>query len=215
MSKRATPPYRSLTENPKWAKVQCERCGVHFWLEHCKVGIGFRYCTDECRHEPPEVRFWKSVTKDGPMHPKKPELGCCWNSTFTPSNPYPHFKVNGKSIKASRFILEVTLGRPLAEKMEACHSCDNTRCVNFNHLREGTRRSNSQECVDRGRHKAPKGEAHSFAKLTVEKVIEIKKLKGKQELKETMVQFGLKSETTVWNIQNGKTWKHVDVPPDA
>lgn len=210
--KRPTPIIRSLVENPKWPKTNCARCNGEFWVLPSKLGTVI-FCSETCNDEPAEVRFWKSVTKDGPMHKTDPDLGVCWNCKFTPKSDYPTFKVNGLQIKVSRFVLEMTLGRPIADKLEACHSCDNTRCVNPAHISEGTRKSNSEECVKRGRHKAPKGEAHSFAKLTVEKVIEIKKLKGKQELKETMAQFGLKSETTVWNIQNGKTWKHVDVPP--
>lgn len=191
--------YRSLTPKPGWLQKSCERCEGNFWLAPGQFD-NIRYCKDECRHEPPEVRFWKSVTKDGPMHPTDVSLGCCWNSKFTPSAPYPSMKVNGETIRVARFILELTLGRPITKGLQALHSCDNTRCVNQGHIYEGTQSENIQGCVKRGRHRGNRT-------LTLEQVNEIKSLKGHATLKVVAEQFK-RSIYTIWCIWNGRTWKN-------
>lgn len=205
--KRPTPPYRSLIENPRWVKQKCERCEVDFWLEPCKVGT-ILFCTKTCRYEDPLVVIEKRTTKDG--HPKG-----CWECSLTPSSDYPCLKTKGEQLRATRLVLEAALGRPIAPGMLALHQCDNPRCVRVGpeHIFEGTQSQNIEGCVERGRHMAPFGELHSNSDLTELQVVEIKKLKGAQSLEDTAKQFGVKSNTTIWNIWNGKTWKHVDAAP--
>ncbi len=52
---------------------------------------------------------------------------------------------------ANNVALEIVLGRPLKPQHGALHTCDNTKCVNPNHLYEGTPRQNSADMVARGR----------------------------------------------------------------
>ena len=45
--------------------------------------------------------------------------------------------------------LELKLGRPLQKGCIACHTCDNVGCVNFDHLYEGTHKTNKQDMKER------------------------------------------------------------------
>lgn len=41
---------------------------------------------------------------------------------------------------------------PIIDGMDVCHSCDNRRCVNPEHLWLGTQKQNMQDCIRKGRH---------------------------------------------------------------
>ena len=80
------------------------------------------------------------------------------------------------------------------------HSCDTPRCVNVEHLREGTHAQNAADRTRKGRGRA---------KLNPAKVREIRRL-----LKAGVVQrvicemFGVKN-VAISNISTGTTWRHV------
>lgn len=194
MSKRPTPPYRSLTENPKWAKMQCERCGVDYWLEHGKVGKGFRYCTSTCRYEPPLAVIEKRTVKEG--HPKG-----CWICSLTPTGPYPVIKTKGDTLRVARVVLEHSLGRPIGENMKALHKCNEPRCVRVGpeHIYEGTQQENIQWCVESGRHVG-----NRF--LSDAQIIEIRSLEGKMSAQQVAPLYGA-AESTIYNI-----WLHYNRP---
>lgn len=181
--------YRSLTPKDGWLKKSCERCNGDFWLAPGQFK-NIRFCKDSCRHEPAEVRFWKSVTKGA-----NPDD--CWTTSFTPKAKYPSMKVNGVQMRCSRFVLELALGRPIGEKLEACHQCDNPRCVRVGegHIFEGTQKQNIQGCVARGRHVGNRI-------LTDDQVREIRALKGKMGVSQVSELFG-RPEATIYNIWLG------------
>ncbi len=199
--KRPTPPYRSLIENPKWTPVICRRCERTFWLEPCKVGT-VHYCTKDCRYESPEKVIEKTTTKgQGPK-------GECWNCSLTPSAAYPQIKIKGVSFRVSRLVLEKKLGRPIGHKLEALHSCDNTRCIFEGHLSEDTHQENIRGAVERGRLDDRRGIKCPNHKLTEEQARDIKfnprGLSGKE----------LAALYDVWPsritmIQQGKQWSHL------
>jgi hypothetical protein len=54
---------------------------------------------------------------------------------------------------------------PVPKGMCVCHSCDNTLCVNSDHLFLGTHKENTHDMIRKGRHRfatfnAPKGDNH-------------------------------------------------------
>jgi len=113
-----------------------------------------------------------------------PESGC-WLWTATLADGYGQFQVDGVRVLAHRYALEQRLGRPLAEGMQGCHTCDVTQCVNPAHLFEGTHQDNVDDKVNKGRQskgaahgarlKNPCcGERHRLAKLTVADVVFIR-----------------------------------------
>jgi hypothetical protein len=84
--------------------------------------------------------------------------------------------------------------------MMICHSCNNRRCVNPEHLYAGTALQNSRDAVLLG---------NQAKKLNPEKVLEIRKMRSDGvKLKDIMKKF-LIGETSLLKILNGKSWKYV------
>jgi hypothetical protein len=106
----------------------------------------------------------------------------------------------------SRYICERLCGSPPAPKHEACHNCGNGHlgCVNPHHLRWDTRIGNMGDKAIHGTHN--KGEQHNMAKLTWDKVREIRSMQGKLSQREVGSIFGV-SQFTVSTIWSGKAWK--------
>ena len=61
------------------------------------------------------------------------------------------WKDPGTSNKVSRAVYQITYG-DLDPEMYVLHSCDNRRCCNPLHLRQGTPWDNSRDMLLRGRH---------------------------------------------------------------
>lgn len=135
----------------------------------------------------------------------------CWEWNF-PNKTYNHpragtFMLNGKVMIAYRASYLLFKGRIPKGKL-VCHTCDNGLCVNPDHLWLGTHADNTLDAVAKGRHRAPKGEAHSGAKLTEEQVAVIKAeyAPRKVSIRALASRFGV-SYSTVHDIILGKTWK--------
>ena len=64
------------------------------------------------------------------------------------------------------------------------------------------------------RNQSQPGEKNPKAKLTNRAVLQIRSLKGKMTHRELGKQFGV-SHSVINNIQNGKTWKHLQDPGDG
>ena len=56
-----------------------------------------------------------------------------------------------KRRKAPRQVMTAING-PLSQQLVVMHTCDNSRCVNPNHLRLGTQLENIADMVAKGRH---------------------------------------------------------------
>jgi hypothetical protein len=74
----------------------------------------------------------------------------CIISNETLSHGYPRRNINGKFIYLNRHILEQKLGRPVKEGYEACHSCNNTKCIEPEHIYEGTHQDNMWDLIKAG-----------------------------------------------------------------
>ncbi len=123
-----------------------------------------------------EERFWEKVDKSGPIHPYKFELGHCWIwIRGCDSSGYGQIREDSpskKQLKAHRVSYEIHKGLiPVGLKIR--HTCDSPSCVNPAHLLCGTEQENSDDMVGRGRQS--KGEKQHLAKLTEEKVAEIRR----------------------------------------
>jgi hypothetical protein len=91
------------------------------------------------------------------------------------------------------------------------HKCDNPPCVNVEHLFLGTQKDNIKDCYEKGRiSRATRnaGEKQWKAKISADVAREIKRLKGTSTLREMSEKFGL-SKQAIWDIQNGRNWKHI------
>lgn len=103
----------------------------------------------------------------------------CWECTsHAPSkstNGYHRIKRN--YLRASftyihRLIYEECFGE-IPDDMDVCHKCDNTHCINPEHLFLGTVSNNMQDMMQKGRGNKQKGERVGTAKLKNDDVVNI------------------------------------------
>ena len=84
----------------------------------------------------------------------------CWEciSHYLDNEGYAKIKINMITYGIHRLVLEEKLGRKLNKfpKEITRHKCDNPCCINPEHLEIGTIKDNSNDMVERGRHKQGK-----------------------------------------------------------
>ncbi len=100
-------------------------------------------------------RFLGFFTKD-------PITGC-WNWRKQGNRAYGNFTINGVNYSAHRFSYIYHYGS-VDEDLNVLHRCNNKKCVNPDHLYEGTQKVNIQQAIDDGRF--PKGILHGRASIT-------------------------------------------------
>ena len=80
------------------------------------------------------------------------DLSKCWEwQACKNARGYGRIGVNGKIYYAHR-ISYLMFNGPLNADCVICHNCDNTSCVNPNHLKQGSQKDNLQDMAKRGRH---------------------------------------------------------------
>ena len=80
-----------------------------------------------------------------------PSTGC-WLYLGTPRSKYGLSWHQGKNIHAHRLAYMLTKGEP--GNLFVCHTCDNPRCINPDHLFLGTPKDNMQDKLRKGRHRS-------------------------------------------------------------
>jgi hypothetical protein len=145
-----------------------------------------------------QEKFWSrvAVTADNAR---------CWFWQGSPTEIYGQITINQTRWLVHIYSFYLTYGY----KPSLCvlHSCDNPKCVNPNHLREGTHDDNMKDKVSRNRQ--IKGVKTRFAKLDDEKVVEIKRRLLDGESATSISRDYNVTKHPILNIKKGKTWKHV------
>lgn len=93
-----------------------------------------------------------------------------------------------------------------------CHTCDNRKCVNPDHLWLGSRKDNMRDCIQKGRFSNPPrfvGSGHPEAKLTEEKVRQIRAAVQAGSKKRPLARFYGIDRGTLRSILEYRTWRHV------
>lgn len=133
--------------------------------------------------------------------------GCWYWTGAATETGYGHIRTNMGMTRSHRVAYFLYKGVDAGE-LFVCHTCDNTLCVNPDHLFLGTGKENSEDMVRKGR--STKGERNGSAKISEQDVIDIwQSIKQGEDEKVIAARYGLSS---VKHITSGKKWKHVKVP---
>jgi hypothetical protein len=136
---------------------------------------------------------------------------------------YGQFRVARRSVKAHR--ISYYLGHGIYPKgIYVCHGCDNPSCCNPAHLFLGTAADNAADRNIKGRNNPPaglrsgrytkpertaRGERSASAKLTADKVAEIRRLYASGLTQQVIGdKYGVTRES-IKQIVTGENWKHV------
>lgn len=149
--------------------------------------------------------FWASIEKtDG-----------CWLWKGTRNNMgYGWFHYQGKSFLAHRYSFELAFGK-IPHGLLVLHHCDHPLCVNPEHLFLGTQADNMHDMISKGRANLARGpeilqgEHNATAKLTNEKVLQIRELRRSGlTLRELSKRFGV-CVSEISQICLRQVWQHL------
>ncbi len=193
---------------PKRITRDCKHCGKPFrpLAKEVKRGDG-RFCSSKCSYASRtfslEARFWPKVHKtDG-----------CWLWTGATLQGYGKIGAGGhkgRPLSAHRVSYEIHYG-PIPEGMHVCHRCDNPSCVRPDHLFIGTPADNIADMFSKGRNppRDNKGVRNGSAKLTAEKVVEIRRDRAAGVLLKDLARKHGVSLTTISGAARGRNWQHI------
>lgn len=136
----------------------------------------------------------------------------CWPWLGHVFNGRGTFHVDGirRPFKAPRVSYEIFIG-PISNNI--CHDCDNTICVNPDHLFDGTQLDNVRDMISKGRNVLYHDiQRHCNRIITEQQAVEILALfiDGL-----SVVEIAAKFDFTYWIVYNlikGRTWKHLKRP---
>ena len=137
----------------------------------------------------------------------------CWEWTMsTNMHGYGQARHLGITHGAHRLMFMLSHPRIDISACLICHTCDNRKCINPDHLYAGTHKSNMHDMISRGRDNfvgCPNGERHKDAKLTEKKVIAIRARNNAGEGYRVLAKAYGVDRTTIKYIVKRVTWKHV------
>jgi hypothetical protein len=180
------------------------KSGKRIWKCRCECGCIKNYFLESLRRGHSKSCGHSQKLEDKFLsHIEKTDY--CWNwKGAISSHGYGSFIVDKKNKMPHRISYELFKGQ-IPEGLYVCHSCDNIKCVNPDHLFVGTQKDNMKDCINKKR--MPKGEEKYKSKLTWEKVRDIRKLyKNPYNGKQLSKIYGVCSQHIYLILKNIK-WK--------
>jgi hypothetical protein len=186
----------------------CQFCQIPFKVKRSKIAIGHgKYCSIKCRakgvdqREPLAVKLMRYVQVGNENE--------CWPFVgTTDAKGYGMVQYDGSMRGAHRASYIVHKGQ-IPEGMLIMHSCDNPPCCNPKHLSLGTKKSNYDDMINKGRSKKLSGENHPHSKWTVAQILEMRSLKDKGYSTRQICEIYKMSFANANKIFNRKLWKHI------
>lgn len=146
--------------------------------------------------QPLNGRFWKKVLK----------TNSCWVWTGAKQRSgHGAFNTGDRTVGATHVAWFLQTGH---WPKQINHHCDNSSCVRFEHLYEGTQQDNIRDRNERGRTQRCRGEQASNAKISETTAFEILNLKGKIRQIDIAARLGV-SRHIVAEIHSKRRWRHL------
>jgi hypothetical protein len=141
------------------------------------------------------------------LKPNK-KTGCIEWQGHIPVSGYGQFKTGGKYgptffVHRIAYWLATKTKPPVT--LEVCHSCNNRKCCNPDHLYLDTSKGNIQ-------YAAAQGRMHGSSKLTAGDVLRMRKQAAKGKSTQEIADEYLLSPTTIRGIVSHRSWKGVGGP---
>ena len=139
---------------------------------------------------------------------RKDESGCWIWTASCAGRGYGQIKLPGqrRQIYAHRLSYLIHKGEDPGKK-QICHTCDNPKCVNPDHLFIGTSQDNHDDMKEKKRHTY--GERSATVKLTENQVIQIKGMIALGIRQTKIAEMFKVSQIEVSRIKTGQRWSHI------
>ena len=132
--------------------------------------------------------------------------GCWLWTSYRNKMGYGKFTIGRKIYYSHRISWEIENG-DIPRRTSVCHHCDNTSCVNPNHLFIGTQSDNLKDSSMKGR--TSRGQHRPLSKITDEVASKIRSEHAFGALQIHLCDKYHLSKTTIHNLVNRKTYKHI------
>lgn len=188
----------------------CPVCQKQFSLYDSRK----KYCSKSCYYKTKTKRKdipyqFELMKKHMEKRTEKKDNGCWEWIGHILKGGYGQTHFCGKMMRAHRASWLIHNGE-IPKEMIVCHSCDNKKCINPSHLFIGTHLDNNKDMMKKGRNKQLKEEHHNLAKLTDDKVKNIKQMiQDGEKIKNIAIIFGVTGKT-IYTIRSHLNWKHID-----